>query len=165
VSKKLLISDANIFIDIIAGGLVEAMFKLDFEYGTPDVLYAEELQAQHPEIVSAGLRLYELQADAINDAINLFQAHPTRKVSANDCMALMLAKQEGCTLLTGDAMLRQLALTQGVEVRGTLWLVQAMFENGLVTASEAETAYRKMIDDGSRLPEPEIRKQLRMFRK
>ncbi len=51
MSKKLLISDANIIIDIIAGELVETMFALEYEFGIPDILYAEELEEQHPEIL------------------------------------------------------------------------------------------------------------------
>lgn len=45
-SRRLLISDANILIDISAGSLLEAMFALDYQYGLPDVLFVEELQAQ-----------------------------------------------------------------------------------------------------------------------
>ena len=54
MSKKLLISDANIIIDIVAGELVDAMFSLDYEFGTPDILYAEELEEQHSGILNAG---------------------------------------------------------------------------------------------------------------
>ncbi len=43
VNRKLLISDANVVIDIIDGGLLEGMFSLEYEYGIPDLLYEDEL--------------------------------------------------------------------------------------------------------------------------
>lgn len=35
----LLISDANILIDIEIGGLVAPMFSLDYQFAVPDVLF------------------------------------------------------------------------------------------------------------------------------
>ena len=43
--RKLLISDANILIDISVGGLLGELFRLNYEYGLPDVLFEYELQA------------------------------------------------------------------------------------------------------------------------
>lgn len=68
MSKKLLISDANIIIDIVAGELVDAMFSINDEFGTPDILYAEELEEQHSDILNAGLKLFELSPETINVA-------------------------------------------------------------------------------------------------
>jgi len=163
VSKKLLISDANIIIDIIAGELVEAMFSLHYEFATPDILYVEELKEQHSEIIDAGLNLYELSPKSINATYAYLELSNGSNVSANDCMALVLAQQEQCDLLTGDSRLRQLAITQGVNVRGTLWLVESMLIDGLISADNARSAYQKMISDGSRLPVKEIKKQLDKF--
>ena len=44
-----------------------------------------------------------LEPDAINNANALYQQNLISKVSVNDCIALALAQQESCTLLTGDA--------------------------------------------------------------
>lgn len=163
MSKKLLISDANIIIDIIVGELHDAMFALDYEFGIPDVLYSEELEEQHPEILDAGLVLFELNPNTITNAISLYQQNLITKVSVNDCMALALAQQECCTLLTGDAKLKQLAIIESISVRGTLWVVNEMFSNHLISAKNAATAYQKMLDDGSRLPTEEIKNQLIKF--
>jgi len=164
VSKQLLISDANIVIDIIVGDLARAMFALDYEFGIPDILFAAELEEQHPEILDEGLKLYELQPEAVNMANTLLADNTQLRVSIYDCMALSLAQQENCTLLTGDAKLKQLAIVEGVTVRGTLWLVEQMFNKEHITAAMAGEAYAKMLEDGSRLPEAEIQKQLKKFR-
>ncbi len=36
---RLLISDANILIDVEIGGLVAPMFSLDYRFSVPDVLF------------------------------------------------------------------------------------------------------------------------------
>jgi predicted lipoprotein with Yx(FWY)xxD motif len=51
----LLISDANILIDIDTGGLVAPMFSLDYRFAVPDVLFAEELEEQHSYFLGMGL--------------------------------------------------------------------------------------------------------------
>ena len=165
MSKKLLISDANIIIDIVAGELVDAMFSLDYEFGTPDILYAEELEEQHSDILNAGLKLFELKPESIDVANSYYLENIATRVSANDCLALSLAQQEECALLTGDSKLKQLAIIEGITVYGTLWLVDTMFNNRLISVIDAENTYRKMLDDGSRLPEKEIKKQLKNFNK
>ena len=46
----ILVSDANIFIDITVSNLIRMMFQLEDTIATPDVLYQEELQVHHPEL-------------------------------------------------------------------------------------------------------------------
>ncbi len=164
MSKQLLISDANIVIDIAVAGLIDAMFFLDYEYGISDIQFAAELEEQHPELLTAGLQLVELKSETVGAASTLLENNTRLRVSIYDCMALSLAQQEQCTLLTGDAKLRQLAIVEGVTVRGTLWLMEQMFLAGAITAENAEQAYSKMIDDGSRLPEADIKKQIEKFK-
>ncbi len=101
MSKQLLISDANIVIDIAVAELVEAMFSLDYDFGISDIQFAAELETQHPELLAAGLKLVELQAKAVNAASTLLENNTQLKVSIYDCLALSLAQQEQCTLLTG----------------------------------------------------------------
>jgi hypothetical protein len=47
VPQKLLISDANVIIDMEVGGLIKQMFRLEYEFAVPDVLYEEELRENH----------------------------------------------------------------------------------------------------------------------
>ena len=51
----LLISDANILIDMECGGLLHRMFELAHGFAVLDVLYEEELKDQHPELPGHGL--------------------------------------------------------------------------------------------------------------
>lgn len=100
----------------------------------------------------------------MSDVQVLLARHRTAGVSVNDCMALALARQEQCTLLTGDGALRQVALAEGADVKGTVWLVGRMLEAGLIDAERARQAYQAMKEDGSRLPWDTIKQQLKSYR-
>ena len=101
MANKLLISDANILIDMIVGGLLDDIFRLDYEFGLPDVLFEYELRENHADLPDKGLHVMALESEAVEETGSLYQRHRHSGVSVNDCMALALAKQEDCPLLTG----------------------------------------------------------------
>ncbi|MCE9681147.1 hypothetical protein [Halomonas alkalisoli] len=79
----------------------------------------------------------------------------------NDYLALALAKQEGCPLLTGDQGLKQASLGEDVSVMGTVWLLRAMVENRLLSVDEALNALGLMKTRKRRLPWTEAERILR----
>lgn len=164
MSQKLLISDANILIDMIAGGVLEQMFSLDYKFAVPDVLFHEELKEQHPELPEKGLDILELAEAAILDTVQLSAKHARAGISNNDYLALALARQEDCPLLTGDAALRQVSILENVEGRGTLWLMGELIEAKVITIDHAASAYDAMRADGSRLPWSDVDAQIKEFR-
>jgi hypothetical protein len=160
----LLISDANILIDIADGELLEAMFCLEETFAVPEVLFAEELETRHPQLPEMGLVCMTLQGEGVEEAYRLKDlCHGRDAPSLNDLFALLLARQEQCPLLTGDKRLRQIAEKEvdDVELRGTLWLVEQMVRAKIITTEEALIAYEKMHDAGSRLPWTEARRRLK----
>ena len=56
-----LVSDANVLIDMDAGGLLKAMFALDYNFAVPDILFDEELKAQHPVLTGAHIEPFWLR--------------------------------------------------------------------------------------------------------
>lgn len=78
----------------------------------------------------------------------------------NDYLALALAKQEGCPLLTGDQGLKQAALGEDVSVMGTVWLLRAMVENRLLSVDGALQALDRMKTRKRRLPWQEAQRIL-----
>lgn len=147
---RLLISDANVLIDIEDGELVAPLFRLPHRIATPDVLFHDELESRHPELPDSGLELLGMPGALIDEAQRLAAEH--RAPSRYDMLALVLARERQCLLLTGDNPLRELARDFGVEVHGTLWLVEEMVRAGVIAKPEAEEAYRQMQARGSRLP-------------
>ncbi|MCG8378608.1 MAG: PIN domain-containing protein [Proteobacteria bacterium] len=157
-----IISDANIFIDIRIGGLTRLMFQLPDEFAVPNILFEEELSQHHPELPAQGLQILEVRDEYVKEAEQLGITYP--KPSHNDLLALVLAKQEESPLLTGDSKLREAALAENIEVHGTLWLMEKLFDHDLISIEEAEDAYEDMRQDGRRLPWDEVDKQLEKIR-
>ncbi|SMF94304.1 PIN domain-containing protein [Methylomagnum ishizawai] len=147
----LLISDANILIDMEAGQLMTTFFRLPMRFGVPDILYWEEIEPGSPGLEGNGLLVLEVSAEYIEYAYSLPSRYGTGP-SSNDYLALALAKQEGCPLLTGDQALKSVANQENVPAMGTIWLLRAMVEEGLLTVDEALAALRRMRENKRRLP-------------
>ncbi len=163
MSKRLLISDANILIDMEAGGLIDAMFSLSYEYATPTMLYEQELMPYYADLPEKGLKLLELEPASIERMGTLGRKYTG--VSSYDLAALSLAEQVSAPLLTGDGKLRQVCLEENVDVHGTVWIVGETLIAGTKTVDEARLAYQRMETDGSRLPWDEVEKQLKRFKR
>ncbi|MFV0574911.1 MAG: DUF3368 domain-containing protein [Vibrio sp.] len=148
--QQLLISDANILIDMEDGHLLNEMFQLPYLFATPDILFYEELEEEHSHLPKLGLELKEIHPESMMYAMTLTATY--KKASRNDCFALALAKQEQCTLLTGDMALRQAAEKEAAIVKGTIWLVNQLVIHQKITTAQARGAYEQMKNNGRRLP-------------
>ena len=146
----LLISDANILMDVEVGDLVAPMFSLGYQFAVPDILYYEELEEQHAHLLDMGLQTRTLSAKSVERVQMLAQTYA--KPGRNDLFALALAEVEKCPLLTGDAALRQAADAEQVEVKGTIWLIGEMVREQCITVAVARAALNKMRLNGRRLP-------------
>lgn len=168
---RLLISDANILIDMESGALMETLFRLPMQFGIPDLLYYEEIEPGSPELEALGLQIMEVRGDFVAYAQQLpgrynhqLPARHGAKPSHNDYLALALAKQEDCTLLTGDTNLRLVADSEQVAVMGTIGLLCAMIEHQLLTVDAALLALDRMKSGKRRLPWPEAERILNALR-
>jgi predicted nucleic acid-binding protein len=158
----LLISDANILIDMEVGDLLEPMFRLKEKFAVPDVLYSEELENNHAHLPTLGLQILPLSDAGVESAMQLIGIYA--EPSINDLFALELAREQGCPLLTGDKALREAAIQEGVGLRGTLWLVEQLVLHMIITKERAEQAYSKMRAEGRRLPWKDIERQIENWR-
>lgn len=146
----LLISDANILMDVEVGELVAPMFSLGYQFAVPNILYYEELEEQHAHLLDMGLEIRMLSSSSVKRVEALSQTYT--KPGRNDLFALALAEVEGCPLLTGDAALRQAAEMEQLEVKGTIWLIAEMLREKRITVTVARAALHKMKMNGRRLP-------------
>ncbi|MFF7706254.1 DUF3368 domain-containing protein [Pseudomonas sp. NPDC007930] len=154
----LLISDANILIDLEEGALLTHLFQLPFTFQVPDILFYEELETQHAHLLGLGLTLGELTPETLIYALELTTR--VRGPSRNDCFALALARQQRCHLLSGDMALRKLAKAEAVPVNGTLWVVEQMVAHSIISLPDAEQAYARMRASARRLPWDLVQKSL-----
>ncbi|HEB56390.1 MAG TPA: DUF3368 domain-containing protein [Gammaproteobacteria bacterium] len=143
--------------------MTRQIFQLPEAIGTPNILYDEELASQHPELPALGLRIMNVEEDFMKLADQWQDSYPGP--TFNDLTAMALAKQERCTLLTGDKGLRNAATHENIEVHGTLWLTKRLYSEKIIHHKRAEQAYTEMRLKNRRLPWDEVEKQLKRFRK
>ncbi len=161
----LLISDASVLIDIEAGKLTDAAFKLPYQFAVPALLFHEELSERHNHLLNYGLVLKDCDEIKPEKIHILSQQHRYRNVSGNDISSLVLAKTENCILLTGDKTLRKLAEEEYVTVHGTLWLVEEMLRLEIISVKKAGISFKQMLNakPPSFLPTNEIAKLIAKY--
>ena len=150
----ILVSDANIFIDVSVANLSAPMFQIGETVATPDVIYHQELREHHSDLPSLGLRIEQLSSEGVAEVerLRLIYTDP----GSNDLFALALAKTNEWTLLSGDRALRKAAREEAVTVHGTLWLVERMVITRVIRFDRAKSAFDQMRQNQRRLPWDEV---------
>jgi len=147
---QLLISDSNIFIDMEVSKLTQKMFELPYQFAVPDILYYEELEEEHDNLLEYGLEMKKLSPESISYVDTTLYQYS--KIGFYDKLALATAKQEGCPLVTGDGALRKAGKNEAVIIFGTVWLIDELIIHSIITVDEAKEAYDLMKENGRRLP-------------
>lgn len=155
---QLCVTDSNIWVDLHFGRLVEKAFSLPIRFAAPDVIIDELQRPSGSDLVACGLRVEELSGEMVLKVADLAVRH--LRPSRQDLFALVLAEALEATLLTGDGALRDAAREIGVEVHGTIWLLDQMMAHGIIDGRERAQALKLMIDYGSRLPKEEVESRL-----
>ena len=157
-----LVTDANIWIDFEHTAVLDALFGLPFDFVTPDLVLGEVGEDLGARLIQLGLLVEELTGEEIERLVSL--AAQYHRPGRLDLAALLLAQRLSVVLLTGDAHLRDAARAEGIEVHGTLWLLDLMVGERLLTGAQAADALDLMQRMGSRLPPAESRRFQRRWR-
>jgi predicted nucleic acid-binding protein len=161
-SPPLYVVDTNILIDLHVGGLLREVFRLPCQLMAPDVIIAELQEPDGRQLIEYGLQSGELSGAQVQEVAWLVARH--RRVSTNDLFALVLARAQRATLLTGDQHLSQVAEREGVAAHGTLWVLDEMVHLKVIAPFQAAQALEQMLSRGRRLPPAECHRRLRRWR-
>lgn len=135
-------SDTNVWIDYMAIDKLELPFRLPIIYLMNIDAIEDELlspMGMREELLRLGLKPTELTEEEFYYGLRMAEEHP--RLSIYDCAALAIAKKRNITLMTGDAALRNVALSEGVSVMGTIGLLDKLYSDGKITTEE----YRKCL--------------------
>lgn len=130
---------------------MEKLFQLPFNFAIPDILYWEEIEPETQGLEVLGLKVLEVRGEFVDYAFDM-QSKYGEAPSANDYLALALAKQEGCPLLTGDQALKLAAQAEDVKVMGTVWLLSMLVKNQLLSVEDGLDVLTLMRESKRRLP-------------
>lgn len=155
---KVLVFDTNVWIDLHHGGLLESVFSLPYEFVTTDFAWYELHRPPGEDLLALGLQVEAFSADAVMELYRLRET--LRNPSLADTSCFYLALRQGWVLLTGDGAVRRECRANNMEVRGTLWLMDELYQRGVVRGRVLSQALDKIRKAGGRLPSMECEKRL-----
>jgi predicted nucleic acid-binding protein len=160
----IVVSDTSVLIDLERGRLLDACFRLPFEFVVPDLLYKRELaQYGGPALLEKGLRTQELTGPELSLAQDV-RGHRAR-LSLPDAFAFALAVQRHWTLLTGDGELRELAEARSIPFHGVLWVLDQIFDGTIAEAGTLVSGLEAIAGHPRcRLPRTEVNARLVRYR-
>ncbi|ADL35472.1 PIN domain-containing protein [Butyrivibrio proteoclasticus B316] len=159
---KYISSDTNIWLDFETISRTDLPFLLPCTY----VMYKEALEEEvvsPPDLLEdlrkKGLVAVELTTEEFFYAAECVAKYV--KISKYDSTALAIAKHRGIPLLTGDNALRKAAIKEGVEVIGTIGILDTLYEGNYINSTEYKYCLEQLLEHAERrLPTEEMKKRL-----
>lgn len=131
----ILLSDASILIDLGYVNGLELLAKIA-PTEVLDVVLDECEDERQPglvgEVRNSGVKVIETEAPWVAEA----RVYRSADLSTRDRLNLYYAKRFERILLAGDRPLRERCDREGVEVHGSLWLVEQAFAKGFAEAGD-----------------------------
>jgi rRNA-processing protein FCF1 len=164
---KLIVTDTNVFFDMMSIEILPDFFGLDYEICTTDFVVNEIIRIDQAKqiqnfIRSKQLTVYKLSSDEIEEAVKLKTKRNLRRIT--DKSVLWKALQLKCRLVTGDKNLRSEAVEQGLEVNGSLWVIRTLIETNIFAPTFAAELLEKLKTVNDSLPKEEINKMIKQYK-
>ena len=103
-SRSPCVTDTNVWIDLDIACLTDLIFRLPLNFQAPDVIVAELERPDGETLARRGLKVRELTGSQVLEVARLARRY--LRPSRSDLFALVLARSQGATLLTGGALSR-----------------------------------------------------------
>ena len=155
----LLVSDANIFIDLEKIGLLIEFSKLDIDISTSDFVFNELNEKQQMLVKSLNISIYTLEADELIQFFNEYQALGQVKISSQDYSIYYFAKKYEASVLSNDKALRKFSSRHSVDVKGLFYILDLIIEQSILDKTDLAKSIALLLDN-SWLPQDEIDKRL-----
>ena len=162
MTNEIIVKDANILIDLFHTGLYGkiASMKLRFhttQYVATEIIRTEQRCWLESMKASGEIIIDEFDGDDLSELLLfIMDNNGKNNLSEADCSVIFLARRLNCRLLTTDQKLKRVALEQGIEVNGFLWLTDQMVETGVATAEEMLKAMELYLKNNPRAPKEEV---------
>ncbi|TYP57440.1 hypothetical protein [Thermosediminibacter litoriperuensis] len=156
-----LVIDNTVLVDIEKGNLLSRLFICPYSFITTDLVYNEFKRRNNMDLVKYGLNVEGLSGSHIRQIYELRQQYP--KLSIPDLSIFVLAKYKHIALLTGDKNLRILARKEGLSLHGTLWVMDEMVKNKIISPKTAIESLSLMLEQQRFLPKEECIKRIKKW--
>ena len=163
--QYVIVNDASSLIDLRKGSLLHVMLKLPYRFIVPyPIRHSELLDFTEQEwllLEDGGMETFDLPPKQTAEAYEIRMSHP--RLSANDCFCLITTRHhQKSILLTGDALLRKVAVKNRLTVHGVLWIIDQLKSENLCPDKRLLSALTLWRADPSVfLPDEEIDKRIK----
>jgi len=163
---KIALIDTNVFLDMLSVDSLPQIFELNLKITTVDFVLSEINQKDQADqlnyfVKSQKLEVYRFSPDDIADIINMKTKRNLRRIT--DKSVLWKALNIQCLLLTGDKNLRKEAEENGLEVRGSLWVISQLQKANILSNNSAILLLEKLKLQNQSLPKNEIDRLIFMY--
>lgn len=162
VGRETLVADANFLIDIEKGKLLSAIFELNYRWEATVEVLDEIFPHTSKFLIAKGLLRTFLTSTELSRIPELRKKFVAPSFA--DLTALCVAASQHKVLVTGDRHLRQAARSEGIEVHGTLWVLDELVSSKTIPCKRAADSLTAMVKSQSRFPAAECRKRLREWK-
>ncbi|MCQ2412186.1 MAG: hypothetical protein MJ057_04450 [Sphaerochaetaceae bacterium] len=167
IQKGLVVSDTNIFLDLISVDLMDEFFELPFEIFSTDFVIDEIKKPEEREFIQRyidhkKLKIRDFEFNEIIQISNL-EANCGNNASFPDCSVWYLAKKIKGILLTGDAKLRRVATADNVKVSGILFVFDKLVEYDVIDHQTGAERLKRLLQINIRLPRSECVNRIEMW--
>ncbi|TAJ52344.1 MAG: hypothetical protein EPO58_11555 [Chitinophagaceae bacterium] len=162
---KIAIQDACILIDLINMELLNDCLRLPYYFCTTELII-EELYDWQKEKLSAcittgNFSVIAITAQDMAEITSLVVKHP--RLSAEDLSAYQYASTNHAVLLTGDKLLRTLAINASVETGGILFIFDQLVEHQIILPQKAAELLKDLCLRNKRLPTLECDQRIKRW--
>jgi predicted nucleic acid-binding protein len=164
---RLIITDVSVLFDLFHLKVIPEFFALDMEICTTLFVYNEIVQLEQIEAFeifkrTQKLSVFDVLPEEETQILN-FKLKRNLK-SMPDKTMLWKALQLKCPLLTCDDKLRKEAMDHGIEVHGSIWVLEELHRQGIVSASKVMVLLEQLKTINTRLPFAEIDKIIKRMK-
>ena len=162
MNRDLIISDANILIDLANLNILDAFTQLNFNCHTTDYVLAELNNEQQTLIKQLELdgKMQVISSDS-QDIMGILQlVGKSSGLSVQDCSVWHFSKKINAVMQTGDRKLRKEAESDKITVRGILFIFDELLRQELIDFQKAIHTITLLQQTNNRLPADEINKRI-----
>jgi predicted nucleic acid-binding protein len=162
----LVVKDACLLMDLLDVNLLDIWCRLEVSVHTTDLVLNEICQEKQRRKIDAlldskSITKHFLDEKLLQNAVGLFRAGG---ISIPDASTVILARQLGAVLLTGDQKLRHTAEKKLITTHGMLWVLDYMIEQKVLNPRQAASHLESLCKRGSRYPKDECDNRIKKWK-
>jgi predicted nucleic acid-binding protein len=160
---KLIITDTNVLFDVIKIGALPEFFSLDYDICTTVFVIEEIKPSGQRELIDTFIRtkkltVIEFSGEDIEEALNLDTVKGLKRFT--DKSVIWKSVQLNCPMLTGDKKMKEIAENIGIEVHGSIWVIDKLINTDLISTEKAIELFEQLLKTNSWLPGNEIERRI-----